>query len=343
MGQQGLLTEVGVLRALPGLGDMLCAVPALRRVRALMPDARVTLIGLSTARCFVERYAELIDELVVLPGFPGLTEPLADPAAIAEFLAAMQTRCFDLAIQMHGSGGVSNVLTALLGAKAIAGCYLPGAWRPEGMYVVPYPADLPEPRRWTTLIDGVGPVDGQTNVNRGAGFSIMEAERQAIATLLPHGRYAVVHPGASEPARRWPADRFAAIADALATRGYRVVLSGMPDEAPLTAAVAAAMTEPAIDLAGRTTLGTIAALIEGAGLLVTNDTGVSHLAAAIGTPSVVLFLASDRARWAPVDTRRHIAVGTGLADSATSRTAPLLPGIDDVLAAIDALEPSLAA
>lgn len=333
---------MGVLRALPGLGDMLCAVPALRGLRARLPDARVTLIGLSTAREFVERHPDLVDELVVLPGFPGLTEPLADAAAIADFLTAMRTRFFDLAIQMHGSGGVSNVLTALLGANAMAGCYLPGAWQPEGTFVA-YPADLSEPHRWTTLIDALGPVDGQTNVNRGAGFSMMEAERRAIATLLPHSRYAVVHPGASEPARRWPADRFAAVADALATRGYRVVLSGMPDEAPLTAAVAAAMTTLAIDLAGQTTLGTMAALLEGAGLLVTNDTGVSHLAAAIGTPSVVLFLASDRARWAPVDTRRHIAVGAGVTDAATLRAPPPPPGIDAVLAAIDALEPSLAA
>lgn len=338
MGQQGYSTRVGVLRALPGLGDMLCAVPALRRLRGGMPDAHVALIGLPSARGFVERYPDLIDELVELPGFPGLTEPLPDAGEMTTFLTAMQERRLDLAIQMHGSGGVSNVLTALLGATAMAGCYLPGSWRPEGAFV-PYPADLAEPSRWDALADGIGLPD----VGHGVGFPIMEAERQAIATLLPNGRYAIVHPGASEPARRWPADRFAAVADALAEAGYRVVLSGTADEAPLTAAVAGLMRGPATDLAGRTSLGTMAALLDGAGLLVTNDTGVSHLAAAIATPSVVLFLQSDPVRWAPTDKRRHRVVGHGLPDAASVRRPAPLPEIAEVLAAIDALEPSLAA
>lgn len=335
--------QVCVLRALPGLGDMLCAVPALHHVREALPNAQIVLIARPSARGFVQRNPKLIDELVELPGFPGLAEPLPAAGEVSAFLTAMQARRFDLAIQMHGSGGVSNVLTALLGANAMAGCYLPGNWRPEGSFI-PYPSELAEPLRWTALVERMGlPAVGHPYVTAGSGFSIMEAERSAIATLLPNGRYAIVHPGASELARRWPAARFAAVADALAKRGYKVVLSGTGEEAPLTAAVAAAMTAPAIDLAGRTSLGTIAALIEGADLLVTNDTGVSHLAAAIGTPSVVLFLASDRRRWAPVDGRRHRAVGVGLADAATSRTPPPPPTVGEVLAAIDALEPSLAA
>ncbi len=329
---------IAVLRALPGLGDLLCAVPALARLRAGRPDSHIAVIGLASACDVVGRYGHLIDELIIMPGFPGLPEQPVDPAATASFLVEMQARRFDLAIQMHGSGGVTNVLTALLGARRCAGCYSPGDWHPAGDFI-PYPADLPEPGRWAMLADRLGLPD----VDHGVGFPIIEAERHAIATLQPVGRYAIVHPGASEPARRWPVNRFAAIADALAKRGHRVVLTGTPAEASLTAAVAAEMRAPSVDLAGRTSLGTLAALVEGAALLVTNDTGVSHLAVAVGTPSIVLFLASDRARWAPLDADRHRCVGPGLPDASLCRAAPPPPEVTEVLSQIETLEPSLAA
>ncbi len=338
MGSEGKAEKVAVLRALPGLGDLLCAVPALERLRAAMPNAHVALIGLASAREFVTRYTALIDELISIPGFPGLPEQPVDPAAVTTFLTTMQARRFDLAIQMHGSGGVTNVVTALLGAKLNAGYHVAGSWHPTGAFI-PYPCALPEPSRWTALADHMS----LPEVDHGIGFPIVEAERHAIATLQPVGRYAIVHPGASEPERRWPADRFAVVADALAKQGYRVVLSGTTAEAPITAAVANAMCAPSLDLAGRTSLGTLAALVEGAALLVTNDTGVSHLAVAVGTPSVVLFLASDRARWAPLDADRHRCVGSGLPDASLCRTAPPPPEVADVLAQMETLEPSLAA
>jgi ADP-heptose:LPS heptosyltransferase len=117
-----------------------------------------------------------------------------------------------------------------------------------------------------------------------------------------------VNPGARLPSRRWFAERFAAVADALADDGYRIVLTGSRDERDLTSAVQQRMRSPAADLAGRTTLGALAVLLKRARLLVSNDTGVSHIATAVGTPSVVVTLGSDPARWAPLDGERHAAV-----------------------------------
>src|SRR5690606_6854777 len=109
----------------------------------------------------------------------------------------------------------------------------------------------------------------------------------AEARDLRPGEYVCIHPGARAAERRWPAERFAAVADALAEKGLRIVLTGTADESPTTAAVARWMSTPAIDLAGRTSLGAMAALLQGARLVVCNDTGISHLAAALGVPSVV--------------------------------------------------------
>jgi ADP-heptose:LPS heptosyltransferase len=82
-------------------------------------------------------------------------------------------------------------------------------------------------------------------------------------------------------------------------------LTGTRQESFLTGKIKASMREPAIDLSGRTTLGGLAALIARARLLVCNDTGVSHVAAAMRTPSVVVACGSDPQRWAPLNRELH--------------------------------------
>lgn len=301
--------RVAVFRAL-ALGDQLNAVPALRALRAALPDARITLIGLPWSRGWVHRFSQYLDDFLEFPGYPGIPEVAFEPTRLTTFLQAVQADPFDLVIQLHGSGLASNPFCALLGARAMAGFYLPGGWCPDPDRFVPYPGHLHEARRYLALMDHLGaPSRGEE-----LEFPLADDERTAAWALagkhgLLPGRFACLHPGASAPARRWPLEHFAAVGDALAQRGLRVVLTGTPGEAPLTAEVAARMQAPAVDLAGRTSLGELGALLEHARLLVANDTGVSHLAAALSVPSVIVFLASDPRRWAPLDDRLHRVVG----------------------------------
>jgi ADP-heptose:LPS heptosyltransferase len=89
----------------------------------------------------------------------------------------------------------------------------------------------------------------------------------------------------------------------------QVVVTGTRDEAEIAAALAREAVRPVVNLAGRTTLGALAVLLSQARLVVSNDTGVSHLAAALRVPSAVIFIASDPRRWAPQDRRLHRPVG----------------------------------
>jgi ADP-heptose:LPS heptosyltransferase len=141
--------------------------------------------------------------------------------------------------------------------------------------------------------------------------------------------YACLHPGASLPSRRWPPACFARVGDDLARRGWRVVLTGTTGEAELTGAVVRAMQAAALDLAGRTTLAELAALVRGAEVVVCNDTGVSHLAVAVGTPSLVVFTATSPSRWGPPQDGRHLSVevrGTGV-----DVAAAVARSLDDLL------------
>ena len=102
-----------------------------------------------------------------------------------------------------------------------------------------------------------------------------------------------------------PVERFAAVADALAASGYAIVLTGAAEEAELAAELTRRMHAAAVNLCGKTSLGGLARLIQRARLIVCNDTGVSHVAAAVGTPSVVVCCGADPLRWAPLDAVKH--------------------------------------
>jgi ADP-heptose:LPS heptosyltransferase len=118
-----------------------------------------------------------------------------------------------------------------------------------------------------------------------------------------------IHAGAHAPARRWPAERFAVVADHLAQRfGAQIMLTGGPGEEEIAQAVAERMAAPALNLAGRTSLGALGALIAALDLYVTNDSGPAHLAYAALTPSVTIFGPGDLERWGPLDGRHHRVV-----------------------------------
>lgn len=279
------------------LGDLICATPALRALRRGFPNADITLIGSVWGRGLAARLP-MLDSFLPFPGYPGIKEsPAILPTEPPEWPR------FDLAIQMHGSGDVSNGFITSLGAARTLGHALPDdtrldiarAWEPTE----------PEPQRWLELVTLLGvPAEGLQ-----LEFPITPEEREGAARLIgvDDGAPVIgVHVGASELPKRWPPEAFAQVIDRLAERlPARFVLTGSASEQELTARVTAAARTPVIDLAGRTTLGGFAAVIAGLDLLLTNDTGASHLAAVYGTPSVVLFGHTDPRRWAPLDAVRH--------------------------------------
>jgi ADP-heptose:LPS heptosyltransferase len=331
--------RVAVVRALPGLGDLLCAVPALRAVRSAHPGAHVALVGLPAAAWFAARFDDLVDELLVLAGVPGLPEVEPDPAAALHFFAEAQARRFDLALQLHGSGVVTNPVTTMLGAARQVTAHLPGQWRPPGTSIA-YPEDAHEVHRLLAVTDAAGcprpaeeapmPLTGEDRAGAQALLGARGADRRP---------YACLHPGASRAGNRWPAERFAAVGDRLVAAGHRVVLTGTEGERDVVGAVSRAMVAPVVDACGQTSVGTLAALFAGAAVVVSNDTGAAHLAAAVRAPSVVVFPSDgDPRRWAPLDRDRHARVGPepprvgAPAGAAAPATWPVVGAVLDALA-----------
>src|SRR3954453_11632102 len=109
--------RIAVFRALQ-LGDLLCAVPALRALRRAFPQAAISLIGLPWARDFVTRFSHLVDRFVEFPGYAGLPERPPDPGAWPAFVEQSHEAAYDVAIQLHGSGERTNAIVAALGARS---------------------------------------------------------------------------------------------------------------------------------------------------------------------------------------------------------------------------------
>jgi ADP-heptose:LPS heptosyltransferase len=149
----------------------------------------------------------------------------------------------------------------------------------------------------------------------------------------------VVHPGAASPARRWPVERWAAVARRELDAGRDVVVTGSVAEVPLACAVAASAGLDADHvLAGRTDVLELAGVVAAAGRVVCGDTGVAHLATALGTPSVVLFGPVPPSEWGPPPNRRqHRALWAGRRGDPHSGAPDgglLAIGVDDVTMAL---------
>jgi ADP-heptose:LPS heptosyltransferase len=328
--------RIAIFQAL-NLGDLLCTTPALRAIRGRFPAAEITFIGRPWAEDVVARLST-VDRFLPFPGFPGIAE--SPPGAGR---AVPQWPPFDLVIQMHGSGAVSNGFVAALEATHSVGFGPPGERRLTT--ALNWVESEPEPMRWLRLAEAFGAAPAGLHVD----FPVTPAERARVAALIgPPGERPVIglHAGASDPSRRWPADSFARLGDMLAERRRaRIVLTGSEQERSLTASVRRMMTAAALDLAGLTELGELAAVVSTLDLLVTNDTGVSHVAAATRTPSIVLFGPTRPDRWAPLDRRRHQVIDATSYPSAPADGAAALHAlsVDDVLAACLALADPLSA
>ncbi len=302
--RQSDIKHIAVLRALQ-LGDMLNAVPAFRALRAAFPEARIALVGLPWSQGFVKRFHAYLDEFIRFPGIPGFPEQPADIVQFPYFLKEMQAGHFDLALQMQGSGEIANTIITLWGANRCAGFYMPGQYCPDQSYFLEYPEQETEVWRHLRLMKFLGiPLQGDD-----LEFPLFEEDWEEFRRLREKTNlqrdYVCIHPGSRKPERRWPIQKFAGVADGLAARGLQVVLTGTGEESELTAAIAQHMQTPAVDLAGKTTLGSLAALISKARLVVSNDTGISHVTAAVKTPSVILFSVPDMDRWAPKNRQLH--------------------------------------
>ncbi|MGN6418252.1 MAG: glycosyltransferase family 9 protein [Pseudobacter sp.] len=296
--------RIAILRALQ-LGDLLCSIPAIRALRQAYPYAEITLLGLPWSASLLKRFPKYFDRHIHFPGYPGLPEQPFNEFEWNDFVSAMQQQSFDLIIQMQGNGSIVNELLPELGASNIAGFKQPGLPSPWPHFMN-YPTQLNEVLRHMALMNFL---DIPAN-DPAMEFPVTEKEKIQLKEVFPFtGKpYVCVHPGSRAGWRQWPPAHFAMLGDFCADAGYQVVFTGTKEEQPIIAEVQKWMKQNSIDLSGKTDLGTVAALIDDAALLIANCTGVSHIAAATHTPSLIISMDGEPNRWGPLDRNRHTVI-----------------------------------
>lgn len=297
------INKIIIFRALQ-LGDMLCAIPAIRALRHAYPDAKITLAVLPWGKTLVERFSDYFDDFIHFPGYPGLPEQQYAPEDFTSFLTKVQEQKYDLAIQMQGNGSVVNPMVELFGATYTAGYSIQGHYAPDNGLFMPYPEHGHEIERHIALMEHLG-IPSQGNELE---YPLTTADYDALDDLqlgIEPKRYVCIHPGSRGSWRQWPVENFAALGDHCAEQGYKVVVTGTKEEMDIVDAVISRMTHEVINAAGRTSMGAVGVLIQNAALLVSNCTGVSHIAAAFQTPSIVISMDGEPQRWGPLNKQVH--------------------------------------
>ncbi|MFC4278564.1 glycosyltransferase family 9 protein [Achromobacter aloeverae] len=280
---------------LDNMGDVLMTTPAIRALRDAAPERRIGL-WCSPSGAAISRMVPEIDHTVVAR-VPWMKVPCARPDDTLSMVEALRDGAYDAAVifTVYSQSSLPAALACHLAGipRVLAHCrenpyHLLSDWVPE---TEPDSRLRHEAQRQLDLVAHVGCRPGHARLS----LSVPPGDRRRLRRKLDAlgvpaaSRRIVVHCGATAPSRRYPAAQYAEVIAHLGHRHGPVLLTGSSEEKALVAGIAREAGKAAVDLAGALSLGEMAALIDDAALLISNNSGPVHMAAALGTPVAVLY------------------------------------------------------
>jgi ADP-heptose:LPS heptosyltransferase len=305
--------KIAVLHA-KALGDLIVTLPALTAIKQTYPEAELTLLTQGWIKEFLSGRQLPVDRIITLPSLSGLKDTPAgkgrssngsheelDSPELKRFFKVAKAEAFDAALHMQGDGEFANPILRRLGAKLTAGARIASA--------EPLDRSIPYVRYQNEILRNLE-VAGLIGVHADNLTPVLETtvqDAREIADILESfggEPFIILHPGADDIRRRWPAVKFAAVADAFTERGYQVVLTGTPKEKPLITEIIQYMQRTALAQTSLS-LGALAALLARASLVISNDTGPLHLARAVKTRTVGIIWMPNLLSWGPLSSKNH--------------------------------------
>lgn len=297
------------------LGDIVHAMPTCAAIRRAYPKARLTWLVKREWAGLVERIDGVDRVWPVESTFKGWLSQVS----------LLRAERFDLVVDLQGLFR-SAAIGWLSGSSLLVG-FANGREGSPWFYSrrVPVPqSEMHAVDRYLLAAKAVGEMESGAPQFR---FRIPQTDYEEVDRLLSRSgiasgtRWIAMNVSARWPTKRWPAASFAEVADRLQQEGYgAVVIIGGSDERADVAAVSAMMKTPATDLAGATTVGLLPALLSRASLLIANDSGPMHIAAAVGTAVVALFGPTSAVRTGPYGVGHDVLSGKVPCSPCFSRT-----------------------
>ncbi len=285
------------------LGDIVMALPALSALRRSLPQTRITWLIRPEFAPLIEGHPH-VDEIMHFDR-KKLGKAWYCPfamKALVSLVTDLRRRQFDAVLDLQGL-----LRTALLAWGSGCKRRFGPVWGREFAHHF-YTRTVPRHADWVHVIDYYMKII-ETMGARDLGVEFILPEKpaalEAISALLSQnnlarGRYAVLIPGSAQISKCWPAERFAALADRLSSEhGLSIVATGSGAESVMVERIQSDARCPIVNLAGRTSLPELIEILRSARIVVSNDTGPGHIAAALGRPLVMMFSWSNPLRVGP--------------------------------------------
>ena len=321
------------------LGDIVLALPALAALRESFPDSKISWLIRPEFAPLLESHPHLTDIIIFDRKFLG--KAWYNPRAFGSLLAligCLRRSRFDLVIDLQGLFRTASIAWlsrckerfGMTAARELAHFF--------------YTHKVPQDQDCIHLVDYYLKIARVAGASETQAQFVLPANPAAVdsvnRTLTSHGintdNYAVFVPGSAHDDKRWPVECFAALADKISSQfGLSIVATGTAVEKTIVQSLENLASVPIANFAGQTSLSELVALLKAAKLVVSNDTGPGHIAAALDTPTVLIFGRSNPARVAPYRKSHCVAAiepnGRGLkADSRDSKHNIKAVTVDEV-------------
>ncbi len=293
----------GVLKLIPGkilvrfpnwIGDAVMSTPALGAIRAAFPSSRIVLAA-NPVVCELMSPHPYCDSVVAFDKMG----PHRGVAGLWKFSRGIAAEGFDLAILLQNAIG-AGLMAAMAGIETRAGYNTDGRG-----FLLTHPVRLSKQalglhhtQYYLEMLAGLGIPSAGVQPR----LECTQAEINRAVALLGPGRWAAINPGAAYgAAKRWYPQRFAGVADALASDfGFKLLLVGSPAESGIGSEIESTMSSDVLNMVGKTSVRELMALLASTQLVITNDSGPMHVAAAFDRPVVALFGPTDHKVTSPV-------------------------------------------
>ena len=289
-----------MVRSTNWIGDAVMTTPALKAVRERFPDAQITVVANKLVAQLFEFHPDCDDVIIY-----DKTGRHSGWRGFLAFAWALRKLRFDCAI-LFQNAFEAGLLGFLAGIKYRVGYATDGRG-----FLLSHPVSISNKEQALHHTDYYLNMLAQCGImtdKKQQRLALKPDEREWAKNLLHGENYAVINPGATYgSAKRWIPERFAAVADSIrANHQLSIILSGGPAEQEIGMDIEKSMRTPCLNLVGKTNVRQMMALLEGSRLMVTNDSGPMHVAAAFEVPTVAIFGPTDHTTTSPWGTRAKI-------------------------------------